>query len=418
MPSTARGTLAAVRARLVDRLARPLASRRAPAPADGDGSRRDLFRKAAVAGTALAVAPKEFILTPVTAHAAICSCNGYSCDCGSLCCDGYTEFCCTTTGVNWCPSGAVTGGWWKVDASSYCGGANRYYLDCHRTCGGCACSGGFCSGSCNGTTCGCAGGSCGNRKSGCTRFRYGQCNTQISCLGPIVCRVVSCTPAWQLDDNCSTAALTDNNTRYHHRPCLEQQPGQTFYDVPSGRYYSEPVEWANRHEITTGVGGSKYFKPFDTVIRAEAITFLWRFWDRPYTKEQAPFPDVPNGAYYERAVNWGYRKHIVEGVGDTNRFQPDSGVTRAQYVTMLWRMMGAPPQENERRFGDVPPGSWFGDAVAWADRWGITTGDGNSGYFRPNRVVSRAEAVTFLWRLAGKERLWDKQEDEPDAVRV
>jgi hypothetical protein len=228
-----------VSTRLVDRIARPLARKPATSRAatGAGGSRRDLFRKAALTGTALAVAPKDFVLRPVSAYAAVCSCNGQSCDCGSLCCSGYTEFCCTTTGTNWCPPGAVTGGWWKVDNSHFCGGnAPRYYLDCHNTCGGCGCSGGICSNECASTRCGCAGGSCNNRKSGCTRFRYGQCNAHIACLGPIICRVVSCTPPWQLDRACSTAALTDNNTRYHHRPCLDPPPPPPPPPEPKGLF--------------------------------------------------------------------------------------------------------------------------------------------------------------------------------------
>ncbi|MGH3658363.1 MAG: hypothetical protein ACRDUA_17050, partial [Micromonosporaceae bacterium] len=119
----------------------------------------------------------------------------------------------------------LLGGWWKVDGSSFCGGAARYYMDCNATCGGCSCgSGGICSGSCSGTPCGCANGSCGNRKAGCTGFRYGQCHQEIACLGPIVCRVVTCTPPWQLDGTCTTAIRTDNNTRYHDAPCLRGDP--------------------------------------------------------------------------------------------------------------------------------------------------------------------------------------------------
>ena len=44
----------------------------------------------------------------------------------------------------------------------------------------------------------------------------------MSCLGPIVCRVVTCTPPWEFDPTCTTATATDNNTRWHHRPCLER----------------------------------------------------------------------------------------------------------------------------------------------------------------------------------------------------
>jgi len=183
--------------------------------------RRSFLAKTAIIGTALSVAPLEFALEPKTAYAAVCRC-GPGCHCGSLCCDGYTEFCCTTSGENRCPDGTVHGGWWKVDGSQFCGGGARYYLDCNAQCGSCGCGGGLCSGACSGTGCGCAQGNCGNRKSGCTLFRYGQCNQQMPCLGPIVCRVVTCTPPWLLDPACGTSSRTDNATRNHDRPCIDQ----------------------------------------------------------------------------------------------------------------------------------------------------------------------------------------------------
>lgn len=177
--------------------------------------RRGVLRKGAMAGTALAVAPATFALRPGSAYAAVCARN-------ALCNDGYTEFCCTITGANQCPPGTALGGWWKVDGSNFCGGGPRYYMDCNAGCGGCGCgANGICPGGCSGTPCGCANGDCNNRKAGCTGFRYGQCNQGIACLGPIVCRVVTCTEPWRLDGTCTTAARTDNATRYHSRPCLE-----------------------------------------------------------------------------------------------------------------------------------------------------------------------------------------------------
>jgi hypothetical protein len=177
--------------------------------------RRGVLRKGAMAGTAMAVAPTTFALRPGSAYSAVCGR-------GALCNDGYTEFCCTIYGANRCPAGTSLGGWWKVDGSSYCGGGPRYYMDCNAACNGCGCGGnGVCSGSCSGTGCGCANGDCNNRKAGCTAFRYGQCNQGVKCLGPIVCRVVTCTQPWRIDGSCTTASRTDNATRYHSRPCLE-----------------------------------------------------------------------------------------------------------------------------------------------------------------------------------------------------
>ncbi len=184
-------------------------------------SRRGFLARSALVGSAIAVAGKEFVLEPRSAYAATCGCNGRTCDCGSLCCDGYTEFCCAIYGENSCPPGTLLAGWWKVDGSNYCNGAARYYMDCNDSCGGCGCGGnGVCSGSCSGANCGCR--SCGNRKDGCTHFRYGNCNNQVACVGPIMCRVVTCTKPWEIEPTCTTASRVDNNTRYHHRPCLEE----------------------------------------------------------------------------------------------------------------------------------------------------------------------------------------------------
>jgi hypothetical protein len=188
--------------------------------------RRGFLGKAAVVGSAVVTAPLEFGLRPTSAYAAVCQCNGSSCPCGSLCCDGYTEFCCTLNGANACPPGTLTAGWWKVDGSQFCGGAARYYLDCNAQCGSCDCgANGVCSGACSGTGCGCAQGNCNNRKAGCTRFRYGQCNQGVRCVGPIVCRVVTCAPPWTFDAACGTTARTDEATRFHDRPCLDEPFG-------------------------------------------------------------------------------------------------------------------------------------------------------------------------------------------------
>ncbi len=201
---------------LVDRVSGALASR---------FSRRGFFARSAVVGSAIAANPVTYALTPTDAYAAVCSCSGQGCECGSTCCDGYTEFCCTLTGRNQCPPGSLLGGWWKVDGSGFCNGP-RYYMDCNAPCNGCGCgSAGVCGGGCSGTSCGCGLGNCGNRKAGCTAFRYGQCNQQVACIGPILCRVVTCLAPWEIDGSCTTTARYDAATAFHDRACLHQVLG-------------------------------------------------------------------------------------------------------------------------------------------------------------------------------------------------
>jgi hypothetical protein len=212
-------TSPAVQTRLVERAGAALASRT---------SRRGFLARSAVIGSALAVAPLQYVLRPGTAYAAVCNCSGQSCGCGSTCCDGYTEFCCTLTGQNTCPPGTAAGGWWKADAPGLCGSAPRYYLDCNVLPGHAPCR------------CGCGNGNCGNRKACCTQFRYGQCHREIPSMGPIMCRVVTCMPPWEFDATCTHQALTDNNTRGHDRPCLhDAEPGRgpALAVAPDGRLF-------------------------------------------------------------------------------------------------------------------------------------------------------------------------------------
>ncbi|MGI8983991.1 MAG: RICIN domain-containing protein [Acidimicrobiales bacterium] len=175
-------------------------------------SRRGFLVRSAMAGSALAVTPMRYILRPVTAYAAICGCAGTDCDCGSACCDGYTEFCCAVNadGSNTCPPGTFEAGWWRADGSRFCEGP-RYYVDCNARCGSNACS------------CECANGDCDNRRACCNVFRYGQCNTHIDCFGAIACRVVTCTPPYELY-NCETTALWDDSTADHASTCNSPPP--------------------------------------------------------------------------------------------------------------------------------------------------------------------------------------------------
>ncbi len=220
--------------RLVDRAATALSK---------IDSRRKFLTRTAMVGTAMAVGPANYVLRPRSAYAAICNCSNYKCDCNSTCCDGYTEPCCTLFGKNTCPPGTTVAGWWKADGSGFCGSGPRYYYDCNAACRGCGCgSNGVCEGSCSGTACGCAHKDCNNRKSGCTKFRYGQCNNDTICVGPIICRVITCSPPWNMfPGECTTASATDNNTRFHDRPCL--------HGGPSGRLISAKVE-AKRVRLT------------------------------------------------------------------------------------------------------------------------------------------------------------------------
>lgn len=115
------------------------------------------------------------------------------------------------------------------------------------------------------------------------------------------------------------------------------------------------------------------------------------------------FVDVPRPSFFARAVDWAKAQGITTGVGGGNRFEPYRDLTRAEAITMLWRTMGRPGGGHEL-FRDVPAGAYYSAAVRWAHANGITTGVGGSDRFEPHRAVTRAEMVAFLWRAAGRPR--------------
>ena len=119
--------------------------------------------------------------------------------------------------------------------------------------------------------------------------------------------------------------------------------------------------------------------------------------------QRAPFEDVPEDSFYFEAVEWAVKNGITNGVTDTT-FVPNRDVTRAEVVTFLWRAAGEPIVESEKSFPDVTEADFFYDAVIWAAEKGITTGKDN-GKFDPYATCTRAEALTFLWRAKGEPTL-------------
>ena len=125
---------------------------------------------------------------------------------------------------------------------------------------------------------------------------------------------------------------------------------------------------------------------------------------------QVLFTDVPSsGEYYSKPVYWAVGKKITYGFTDEDglarEFRPQAECTRAQMVTFLWRLAGKPePTSTECTFTDINEEDYYYKAVLWAAENEITKGyeDDNYTTFRPDETCLREHAVTFLYRYAGK----------------
>lgn len=174
-------------------------------------------------------------------------------------------------------------------------------------------------------------------------------------------------------------------------------PRHPFVDVPAGAYYDDAVSWMRHTGVTTGCTDDRYC-PGDPVTRAQVATFVHRLSaESPWSREM-PFRDVDPDAYYSEAVHWMADTGLTTGVGGSDRFEPHRAITRAELVTILHRV-STDPTRHPRTMRDVPAGSYFDPAVAWASAHGVTTGVGGSDRFEPNRVVTRAEAAAFVHRF-------------------
>ena len=209
-----------------------------------------------------------------------------------------------------------------------------------------------------------------------------------------------------LDRSGDALKLTEKNGKYTFKmpsgkvtikaSFVEEVPEQLFKDVPANAYYYEAVKWAQEKGITGGIGNG-LFGPNDPCTRAQIVTFLWRAAGSPAPKNTGTaFGDVKPGSFYEQAVAWAVENGITSGTGE-GMFSPDATCTRAQSVTFLYRASGSPAVSDKAEFSDVSTTAFYADAVAWAAKKGITTGIGG-GLFGSDNNCTRAQIVTFLWR--------------------
>ena len=175
-------------------------------------------------------------------------------------------------------------------------------------------------------------------------------------------------------------------------------PSRVFTDVNRSAdcWYHHAVDWAVTNKVTTGLTDTT-FGPGASCTRAQMVTFLWRAVGEPEPKSASnPFVDVPAGQYYAKAVLWALENGITTGI-DAAHFAPNNTVTRAQTVTFLWRLKHEPAPSGSQSFPDVPAGQYYAKAVMWAVENNITNGMGN-GNFAPGSNCTRAQIVTFLYR--------------------
>ena len=179
----------------------------------------------------------------------------------------------------------------------------------------------------------------------------------------------------------------------------DSEKGSLYRDVADTAWYADAVRYVSGAGLMTGTGESA-FSPGALLTRAQLITILWRMADEPASDTTPPFPDVPAGIWYEGAAAWASSQGIAEGYED-GRFGAGDSVTREQMAALIWRMNGnpSPDSSNLSAFADADAvGHWAKDAVAWAVGRGVI--HGRDGELVPQGSTSRAEAAQILMNLS------------------
>lgn len=202
------------------------------------------------------------------------------------------------------------------------------------------------------------------------------------------------------DVRTETVLFTTNHLSLYYIGYAPELIGENpFSDVSSTAYYYNAVRWAAAKGITAGTSAIT-FSPNASCTRAQMAVFLWRAAGSPEPRSaETPFVDVRPDAYYAKAVLWAAEQGITSGTSATT-FSPDAVITRAQAVTFLYQAAGTPAVKGENPFEDVASDAYYATAVLWAAAEGITAGTSDTA-FSPDTACTRAQIVTFLYRSKG-----------------
>ena len=176
-------------------------------------------------------------------------------------------------------------------------------------------------------------------------------------------------------------------------------PAKNFVDVDLSRWYHESVDFMVTNGYMNGVSATE-FAPNADLTRAQLVTILYRIAGEPSVEGLAnPFTDVESGKWYSNAVIWAANEGIVRGITDTT-FAPNKVADREQLATIVYRFNGAEDVDTAvlDGYADGSTVSKYAvNAMAWAVENGIITGTTTT-TLAPKDTATRAQVATILAR--------------------
>ena len=175
--------------------------------------------------------------------------------------------------------------------------------------------------------------------------------------------------------------------------------------VNTSMEYSTSKDFKNKKTCPktkmTVKAGTYYIRYAETSISKAGKIAVVKVPDGPSVTDV--FNDLEKDAWYIDAVKYVYAKGIMNGVSG-NKFEPMSVTTRAEFVTMLYNLAGAPKVSKKADFKDVGKGDWYENAVNWAYTYDITSGVSET-KFGPDQKITRQQAAAMFYKYAVYKKL-------------
>lgn len=198
-----------------------------------------------------------------------------------------------------------------------------------------------------------------------------------------------------------TEKVTKNFTLY--AKWTEKDNGEwknPFTDVKENDWFYDSVKYAYENDLMKGISNTE-FAPDSEVTRAMFVTVIYRMENEPQTGKCA-FTDVESGSYYESAVAWANENGIVSGISE-DCFAPNEPITREQMAAIIYRYAAFKEYDittssNTSYTDNDNISDYAKDAVIWAAEKSVMTGN-TDGSFAPKANTTRAQAASVFMRM-------------------
>lgn len=179
--------------------------------------------------------------------------------------------------------------------------------------------------------------------------------------------------------------------------------GELFADVKSSDWFYPSVSYVMNKGLMTGMMDGN-FSPSGIVSRAQFAVILYRMEDTPEVDAVSAYTDVPDDAFYTKAILWADQEGLLSGI-DATTMQPQAQMTREQMVSVLYRYAQSQGFDTSKKadlsvYADTEEISVFAkDAMAWAVEIGLIAGEGEQQSLYPKNAASRAVCAAMITRF-------------------